>query len=164
VRVLDAFIDIDAPADVVWGVVHDVARYPEWNPFVRRVEGLVAEGERVHVTVRVPGKRLMTFKAIVLRLDPERELRWRGRWLLPALLEGDHSLTVQSLAEGRARFRTREYVTGLLLPLLRTETRQIQAGFDELAVAVKSRSERLAAERKPPRGPIETPVTPGSPS
>ncbi|MCX6400329.1 MAG: SRPBCC domain-containing protein [Propionibacteriales bacterium] len=33
-----AEIDIDAPLEVVWGVMTDTARYGEWNPFVERAD------------------------------------------------------------------------------------------------------------------------------
>lgn len=33
-----AEIEIDAPLEVVWGVMTDTDRYGEWNPFVERVE------------------------------------------------------------------------------------------------------------------------------
>lgn len=33
-----AEIDIDAPLEVVWGVMTDTAHYGEWNPFVERAE------------------------------------------------------------------------------------------------------------------------------
>ena len=36
---LHASADIDAPADQVWRVVTDFARYPEWNPFIIHAAG-----------------------------------------------------------------------------------------------------------------------------
>jgi hypothetical protein len=143
-QVLDASSEIDAPAATVWGVVHDVARYPEWNPFVRRLTGDVRDGGRIDVTVQAPGRKPITFKARVMRLDPGRELRWKGQWFLPGLFDGEHALTVEALGPSRARFRTWEHVTGLLLPLLGKAMRQSQAGFDQFAVAVKARAESLA--------------------
>ncbi len=143
-KVLHAAVEIDAPAETVWKVIADTARYPEWNPFVQRIEGDLREGGRVAVTIKAPGRKPVTFKARVHRLDPGRELRWRGRWFVPGVFDGEHALTVEPLADGRARFRTHEVVTGLLLPFLRTAMRQSQDGFELLCVAVKKRAESIA--------------------
>ncbi len=144
-KVLNASIEIDAPAATVWKVLADASRYPEWNPFVQRLEGDLREGGRVAVTIRAPGRKPVTFKARVHRLDPGRELRWRGRWFVPGVFDGEHALTVEPLPEGRARFRSHEVVTGLLLPFLGTAMRQSQDGFEQLCAAVKERAESLAA-------------------
>jgi Polyketide cyclase / dehydrase and lipid transport len=32
-------IEINAPGESVWRALTDFAAYPEWNPFIRRVEG-----------------------------------------------------------------------------------------------------------------------------
>jgi hypothetical protein len=140
-QVLDASIEIDAPAARVWNVLTDTSRYGEWNPFVTGIAGDVREGADIKVTISAPGRKPVTFAARVARIDPGRELRWRGRWFLPGLFDGDHALTVEAMGEGRARFRTREQVTGLLLPLLGKAMRQSQAGFEELCKAVKARAE-----------------------
>ncbi len=153
-QVLDASIEIDAPAERVWEVVADTRRYPEWNPFVTGIAGELREGAPIRVTVHAPGRGPVTFRARVTRLVPGHELRWRGRWFLPGLFDGDHTLTVDALGEGRARFRSREEVTGLLLPLLGTAMRQTQAGFEELCRAVKARaeSEEVRAQPEAPGG------------
>jgi len=148
VQVLDASIEIDAPAERVWDVLRDTASYGEWNPFVTAVAGELREGADLKVTIRAPGRKPVTFAARVKRLAPGRELRWRGRWFLPGLFDGDHALTVESLGEDRARFRTREEVTGLLLPLLGKAMRQSQAGFEEMCRAVRTRAESGTTPRR----------------
>jgi len=40
-------IEIQATADRVWQVLTDFARYPEWNPFIRRISGEPKEGTRL---------------------------------------------------------------------------------------------------------------------
>lgn len=149
-KVLNASAVIDAPAETVWKVIADTARYPEWNPFVVKLEGDLREGGRVAVTVRAPGRKPVTFQARVHRLDPGRELRWRGRWFVPGVFDGEHALTVEPLSGDRARFQTHEVVSGLLLPFLGTAMRQTQAGFEQLCAAVKERAESLARAEATP--------------
>lgn len=147
-QILDASIEIDAPAARVWEVLADTARYGEWNPFVTALDGELREGADLKVTIRAPGRKPITFAARVATVVPCRELRWKGRWFLPGLFDGDHALLVEDLSEGRSRFRTREEVTGLLLPFLGKAMRQSQAGFDELCRAVRARAESVSSHRR----------------
>ncbi len=135
-------IEIDAPAGRVWRVLTDFAAYPEWNPFVRRGEGEVRVGARLHVTIQPPGGKGMSFRPTVLVVDPDRELRWLGHLWIPGLFDGEHSFVIEPLGEGRVRFIQRERFGGLLVPLLSkmldVETRR---GFEEMNRALKMRSE-----------------------
>jgi hypothetical protein len=135
-------IEIDAPVGRVWSVLTDFAAYPEWNPFVRRGEGEVKVGSRLHVFIQPPGGKGMSFNPKVLVADPERELRWLGHLWVPGLFDGEHSFIVEPLGEGHVRFVQRERFGGLLLPLLSKmldgATRQ---GFEEMNRALKLRCE-----------------------
>jgi hypothetical protein len=135
-------IEIHAPAERVWRVLTDFATYPEWNPFVRRVEGEVEVGARLHVSIEPPGGRGMSFRPTVLVADPDRELRWLGLLWVPGLFDGEHSFVIEPLGGGRVRFIQRERFGGLLVPLLAKmldgETRR---GFEEMNRALKLRCE-----------------------
>lgn len=144
-QVLHASIEIDAPAERVWGVITDLASYPDWNPFIVRAEGRLAVGERLRITIVAPGYRAVSFRPRLLDVEPGRRLRWLGRTLLPGLFDGRHSLMIEELGEGRSRFTSHEEVSGILLPVLGKVMRQSQAGFEELCRAVKARAEQPAA-------------------
>ena len=138
---LDAFADIDAPPERVWGVLTDFAAFPQWNPFIVRASGELREGSRLRVTLQVPEMRPVTFSPKLLAVRPGREIRWRGVTGVPGLFDGTHALTVEPLPDGRTRFRTHEDVTGILLPVLGKVMRRTQRGFELLAQAVKTRAE-----------------------
>jgi hypothetical protein len=135
-------IDVEAPAERVWEVLMDFASYPQWNPFIRNISGLPAPGERLEVRLEPPGGRGMTFKPQVLNAEPNRQLRWLGRLLVPGLFDGEHSFTIQPLEERCVRFVQREEFKGLLVPLfarsLETNTRR---GFEQMNRALKERAE-----------------------
>jgi hypothetical protein len=135
-------IDIAAPPAAVWDVLTDFESFPEWNPFIRRIEGVLAPRARLLVRIQPPGGRAMSFRPTVLRLEPERELAWRGRTLLPGLFDGEHLLALDPLGAG-VRFRHSENFSGVLVPLLRrsleTTTRR---GFEAMNAALKARVER----------------------
>lgn len=135
-------IEIAAPAARVWDVLTDFAAFPRWNPFIRSIEGVLAERARLSVRIQPPGGRGMTFRPTVLRVEPERQFSWRGRTLIPGLFDGEHSFTLEPAGPGRVRFVHGEVFRGLLVPLLartlRTTTRQ---GFEQMNRALKARAE-----------------------
>ena len=134
-------IEIDASPDAVWAVLADTAGYPDWNPFVRKLEGELREGARLETRIAPPGGREMTFKPVVLAVQPGRELRWLGRLLLPRLFDGEHSFRLEPLDDGRTRFVQSESFSGLLVPLLRSSLEKTQRGFEEMNAALKERVE-----------------------
>jgi len=116
---------VHAPVDRVWEAIHHPEQWPNWWPFVRRVEN-VAPGDELGVgavrrftwTSRLPYS--LTFTMRVTRVDRPRhlegeasgELEGRGIWRLAA--EGPDTLVHY---EWRVRV-TRAWMR-LLAPLLR---------------------------------------------
>jgi hypothetical protein len=140
-QTLHASIEADAPAERVWDVVTDFPRYPEWNPFIVRATGEQRVGARLEITIRPPGTRAVSFKPRVLDLQPGRLLRWKGRLWVPGLFDGRHALVVEERPGGGSRFTTHEEVSGILLPFLGKVMRASQAGFEQMAEAVRRRAE-----------------------
>ena len=67
---------IHATADDVWAVLGDIARYPDWDSGVERVEGRLAEGEKLKVFSEAnPGR---AFPVKVAELRPGKGMTWRG--------------------------------------------------------------------------------------
>src|SRR5216684_8210040 len=113
---VSAEIEIEAPAEMVWQVLTDFAKFPEWNPFIRQMSGEVRTGAQLEVRLEPSGGRAMSFKPKMLNVEPNREIRWLGRLLIPGLFDGEHTLTIEPLDEKRVRFTQREKFTGLLVP------------------------------------------------
>ena len=135
--------EIDAPSRSVWSVLMDFHAHPEWNPFVRSIEGSPREGERLNVSIQPAGGKGMTFRPRVLRVMPDWELRWLGRLVLPGIFDGEHFFKIEPLDEGRgARFIQGERFSGLLVPLLRKNLdRGTRQGFEAMNQALKARVE-----------------------
>jgi hypothetical protein len=138
--------EIDAPAERLWGVLTDLASYPQWNPFIRKIRGQPTKGERLEVCIEPPGGRGMTFKLKVLNAEPNRELRWLGHLLVPGLFDGEHSFTIQPLEEDRVRFVQREAFKGVLVPLFARSLDNTQRGFEEMNRALKERTEAASEQ------------------
>jgi hypothetical protein len=140
-RELTTQIEIDAPASRVWEVLTDFDAYPDWNPFVRRIAGRPEPGTKLEVRIQPSGGRGMTFRPTVLAAEPERELRWLGRLLVPGVFDGEHSFRIEPLGEGRVRFTQAELFSGALVPLLGRSLGATERGFAEMNESLKRRAE-----------------------
>jgi len=145
-------IEIDAPVERVWAVLIDFERFPDWNPFIRRIHGNAQVGSRLDVLLGASGTRPMRFRPTVKAVVPNRELRWLGRLGLPRLFDGEHIFQIEPLGPNRVRFVQRERFRGLLVPLLaRSLNRDARRGFEEMNRALRERV-TVSAERRPAAG------------
>lgn len=133
-------IDIDAPAAMVWRVLVDFPSYPEWNPFIRRITGEAKVGARLEVAVEPANRKPMTFRPTVRVAEPDRELRWLGRVLLPGIFDGEHAFIIEPRARG-CRLRHEETFAGLLVPMFGAMLDDTARSFTRLNDALKRRVE-----------------------
>jgi hypothetical protein len=138
-KTLEHSIDIDASPGAVWAVLSDFAAFEEWNPFMT-IEGKVtAVGDRFKVTIRPPNRRAMTFTPTVTEYESGMSIGWLGRFLVPRMLDGAHSLRIEPLPGGRVRFTQRETFRGILVPFMRGMLRDTDAGFTAMNEALRAR-------------------------
>jgi hypothetical protein len=133
-------VDIEASAAAVWRVLVDFPAYPDWNPFLRRVVGEAKVGARLEVTGQPVNRKPMTFRPTVRVADPDRELRWLGRVLVPGIFDGEHAFIIEP-RNGGCRLRHEETFRGLLVPLFGAMLDDTAKSFTELNTALKRRVE-----------------------
>ncbi len=131
-------IEINASPETVWEALTD-----DWNPFIRSMEGDLTVGGRLKVYLKASKGMGMTFKPTVLRAETNRELRWIGRLLMPGIMDGEHSFTIEQLENNHVRFVQSESFTGVLVPLMAVMGvfKNALIGFDEMNQALKTRAE-----------------------
>lgn len=137
-------IEIISSPEKVWQILTDFENYPDWNPFIKKIEGDLKEGNQISVFIEPPGSKGMMFKPQLKKLEPNKELRWLGRLIIPKLFDGEHIFKIQQLDETTVKFIHKENFGGLLAPLiwkkLNTETRK---GFEMMNIALKERVEKM---------------------
>jgi hypothetical protein len=143
-REITTSIDIAAPASAVWAILTDFHGYSDWNPFVRLIKGDLQEGAKLEVLLDTPNRNPMKFAPTLVKLTPERELRWLGKlWGLPGLFTGEHRFEIEPSGETAVRFVQAERFTGILVPFvwsrLADDTR---AGFVTMNEALKRLAEQ----------------------
>lgn len=134
-------IDIDAPANRVWAILTDTAAYPEWNPFITKLNGSLDPGSRLDVTIVPPGAKQQRFAPTVTAVEPERRLAWLGRLLIPGIFDGAHTFELEALTTESTRFTQSERFSGLLVPILRGLLRTTETGFAAMNTALAERAE-----------------------
>ena len=140
-------IDIAAPPERVWSILTDFPAHAEWNPFVTAISGDLKRGARPSITVKPPGGKGMSFRPKVLAVEPNRELRWLGRLLVPGLFDGEHYFLLEPTPAG-TRFTHGENFSGLVVALMgRSGFEPIERGFIAMNEALKRRAEATSAPR-----------------
>jgi hypothetical protein len=148
-RTIEHTVDIQAPAATVWQILTDTDHYDEWNPFMPRLSGRLALGERLTLSVR-PGTRTMTFRPTVLAFEDGTLIRWRGRLGMSGVFDGEHELRLEPSPDGGTRFVQRETFTGLLVPMMPRVLADTATGFAAMNVALRDRAEfRIASAGGP---------------
>ncbi len=135
-------IEIKASPEKVWEILTDLAKYPEWNPFLHHAVGSPTLGGKVDITF-LQGSKDMTLHCKVVKALPHRLLAWKYHVIAPFLWNGVHSFTIDRLGDKLVRFIDVEVFSGLLIPAqansIETTSRQDFMSMDK---ALKQRAEK----------------------
>lgn len=143
-HILETQIEIEAPAESVWSLLVDFPGHARWNPFVRSIEGSLELGKPLNVLIQPPGANAMKFKPVLLEARSNRELRWKGKLLLPGLFDGEHYFVIEDRPAGGVFFRQGEIFSGVLVRFFKASldgaTKQ---GFIAMNEAIKREAEKM---------------------
>lgn len=131
-------VEINAPAKDVRAILFGFADYPKWNPFIIKVDGTVAEGSQVYVTVKPVGKDEISGKTLVTLMTDDH-LSWRGSLAIPGLFSGKHDFIIEEAGPGKTVFYNNEKMSGLVIPFY--DFKPTEAGFEAMNQALKARAE-----------------------
>ena len=139
-------IEIESTPERVWSILLNFPEHPQWNPFIRSIQGSAEKGERLTISVQSKGGRTMTFRPTVLTATPNQELRWIGRFLLPGIIDGEHYFQILALSPGQVKFVHGEKYSGVLVRFAKSILdREIKAGFMAMNQALKVLAESNTA-------------------
>ena len=121
-------ITIKVTPDAIWAVLTNFKRYPEWNPFILHAEGNIQEGSRIKINIKPAGGKAMIFKPTVLKVTPNKELRWLGSLFIKGLFDGEHCFQLIDNNDGTTAFIHSERFTGIFSGLFDAD--KTKAGFE----------------------------------
>lgn len=134
-------IVIRAPASVIWAVLTNLGAYASWNPFIREAEGRIRPGEQLRLSMSPADGKAFRIAPRVHSVDEARELRWRGRILLPYLFDAEHRFVLTPRSERETHFEQSETFFGVLVPFTASLLADTEKKFHAMNVALKERCE-----------------------
>lgn len=131
---------INASPEKVWTILTRFENYPNWNPFIKSVNGVVKVGNKITVKIAPHQSKEMTFKPRVLSYQANKELSWIGRILFPGLFDGEHKFELIDNENGTITFIQSEKFKGILVWLL--DVGNTKKGFEEMNGKLKELAEK----------------------
>ena len=136
-------IEINAPPSRVWQVLSDLEKYQTWNPFIKKISGLLARNEKLEVHMPDPRGGTMILTPTVLVAERDRELRWFGR-SEGDVFNGEHRFRIDPIENNnKVHFTQSEKFTGSMVASLEAwlDT-AIKQNFEDMNRALKQRAEK----------------------
>ncbi|MGE5564654.1 MAG: SRPBCC family protein [Parcubacteria group bacterium] len=145
---LEHRIGIQAPADVIWESLVDIAGWENWNPLYPRAEGTIRIGNVLNLTVNIPDQKPREIHPRILDWAPADHIHWTLS-MMGGLVKTIRYLEIEVLSETGCIFSNGEIFDGLLGPsIARRYRRQLRAAFASMGEALQARAEAAWRERQ----------------
>jgi uncharacterized protein YndB with AHSA1/START domain len=146
--VIDATLQIEASAELVWQVITDFPRYGEWNPFIPECRTTLQPGDPIDLQVILFPPRRQPQREWMLTHTPGREFSYRMKPAPLGALRSRRSHTVTPLGPGRSRYESHFELAGWAQPALKALLgRNLQRGFAGMTEGIRQRAELLQRQR-----------------
>lgn len=134
-------VGVQAPAEVIWAALHDLAGWSDWNPLYTRAEGVIRIGETLRVTMALPGEQPREIRPVVLEWVPNEQLHWKLS-MLGGFIKTVRYIEIEQLAESSCIVSNGEIFGGLMGPsVARRLGGRIHKGFRQMNEALKGVAE-----------------------
>jgi hypothetical protein len=142
-------VGVQAPAEVIWEAISDLAAWPQWNKLYPKASGQIRIGGVLDLTLALPGQPEQQIRPTVLEWVPNEQLHWKLT-MLGGLVKTIRYFEIESLAEASCIVSNGEIVGGLIGPRMgKRMARTIYRAFSDMDDALKARAEALWQARKP---------------
>ena len=138
---LQTEIIINASAEKVWSILTDFDKFPQWNPFIVKIEGQPVVDARLRVELK-NGDGVSVFKPKVLVVEKNEVFEWLGSLPVPGIFNGQHYFKIETLGANQVKFVHGENFSGLFAGLIMKQIgEQTRQGFIGMNKALKERAE-----------------------
>lgn len=140
---LQTQITINARPEKVWKILTNFSEYPNWNPFIKYVEGDFVVGNKIKARIQPPDSNVMNFTPKVLTYRKNMELSWLGHVLFPGLFDGVHKFVLIDNGDQTTTFQHSENFQGILVPLFKKQLlNNTKRGFIAMNEKLKELAEK----------------------
>lgn len=108
VRTIDT---IQATPEAIWSILTDFEKYPDWHPYLIKVEGDTVIGTMLHATYTKADGSTDQFKARMLTCNYAKKLSWGGG--IGFLFSAEHYFIIEPIDAQTVLFKQGEYWRGL---------------------------------------------------
>lgn len=141
-KVISTEIVINAEVHNVWQILTEFSEYDKWNPFVREIEGTPKVGSKLKIHLHTSKGKNRTYHPHVTKVEPDKELRWYGKSILPGIFNGERIFVLESMSKDQTKFIHKEVFTGILVDLIGNRLdKDMLDSFTEMNEAMKKRAE-----------------------
>lgn len=141
---IETEIMINASIKKVWEILMDFREYPQWNPFILKIEESSKKDDGLSILVKTGKNKSMEFQPTILKREVEKELRWLGHLYVNGLFDGEHYFLLKSEGDEKTKFTHGENFSGILSSIiLKTIREDSIKGFQSMNLALKERAENL---------------------
>jgi hypothetical protein len=141
---IDQSVEIGVPPEVVWNVITDLARYPDWNPFVVACDSTLEVGAPIAMRVRIIASYAQSQTETVFEHEAGQRLSYGLSDVPLGALRSLRSHLVVAAGTDRARYESHFELSGWLAPLVRVLVgNRLERGFKAMTEAIAARAEEL---------------------
>lgn len=145
--VIEKTVEIAAPAAVVWEVISDLRRYPEWNPFCVECRSTLRPGDPIDMQVKLLAKPQFQREWMLEYVEGKR-FAYRMKPVPGGALSSFRSHDVEPMGSDRTRYRSYFHLKGWLrFVVLALFKSKLEAGFAGMTDGIKRRAEALHTQR-----------------
>lgn len=141
---IETEILINAAPEKVWEVLTNFEKHPDWNPFIKSIQGEKLVGKKLKIFIQPPGGGGMAFNPIILKYEANKEFRWQGKLGIKGILDGEHYFILSKTENGNTRFIHGEKFSGILVPLMGKALDKTKKGFELMNGSLKRECEKKA--------------------
>jgi len=140
-------VGIPVPPDLLWEILADVPRWPEWTTIYPEAKGVIGFGEKLTLTLTLPNQKPLAIEPRVFDWAPNEAIHWKLP-LFGGLGRAIRYLEIETLSGTGCIFSNGEILSGFAVrwvsPAMR---RSMKAGFTALGEAMEQRALALWRER-----------------